>query len=237
MSNNRFNNEDLIKGLAPAIEMQEVGKVFKETLQGLAAKVNESISRTFDLPELDNIILLPKIAHNAVGASDLKAIAYFSTVDGNGNIFYRGKGSNRRDGSGRIMIVEASNGSTGGTGKFGTSDHFRQIMKPFCKVNDNNGKAIFDIKSVPGHNNLASLELDANALISFALGVEPNDAYDFDIFSVVPIPNSKNYSIAIMKYINVDGVRKGRHNTVNYARLEQDQFRIFNGNGNNNRNY
>ena len=237
MSNNKFTQEDLIKGLAPAIPMQEVGKVFKETTQGLSAKINEAISRSFDLPELDNIILIPKIAHNSVGASDLMALAYFSTVDATGNIFYRGKGTNRRDGSGRMMIVEASNGSTGGTGKFGTSDHFRQIMKPFCRVNENNGKAIFDIKSVSGHNNLASLELDPNALISFALGVEPNDAYDFDIFGITPIPNSNNFSISIMKYISSNGVRKGRHNTVNYARLEQDQFRRFNGGNNNNRNY
>ena len=52
MSNNKFTQEDLIKGLAPAIQMQEVGKVFKETTQGLAAKINEAISRSFDLPTL-----------------------------------------------------------------------------------------------------------------------------------------------------------------------------------------
>lgn len=229
-------SEGLIAGLAPALGLPKIGEVYKDTTQQLAVKINEEIAGTFNLPELDNIIFTPRVARNNVGLTELIATAYFSTQNSSGNIFYKGKGNPRTEG-GRINMVNTAGIAAGGTGPFGTSEHFRQIIKPLCKVNDN-GKPIMNIKTVPGTNNLASIDLDPNALLSIALGIKANDPYDFDIMSVMPIPNTNNFVIAIMKYISSDGVKKGRNSQVNYARIEQEQYRRYNGGGsNNNRSY
>ena len=123
--------------------------------------------------------------------------------------------------------------AAGGTGPFGTSEHFNTVIKPLCKVNEK-GNPIMNIKTVPGANGLAQIELDFNALLCLALSIKPNDPYDFGILSVDPIPNTNNFSIVIMKVIASNGVRKGRTGQVNYARIEQDQYNRFNGGNRNN---
>lgn len=236
-NNNNGNNEGygqkLIEGLVPAIAIPTIGTVFKDTTQALAVKINEEISGTFQLPELDNIIITPRIARNDVGAAEMIATAYFSTNNPNGHIYYRGgKGKNSRGENGRVNMVNTAGIAAGGTGPFGTDDHFNTVIKPLCKVNDK-GNPIMNIKAVPGTNNLAQIELDFNALLCLALSIKPNDPYDFGILSVEPIPNTSNFSIVIMKLIASNGVRKGRNSQVNYSRIEQEQYRRFNGGGGN----
>ena len=230
--------EDLVAGLAPAIPMSETGRVYRDTLQNLAVNINQCIATSFNLPELDNIIFTPRVAKNDVGASDMIATAYFNTSNVNGNIFYTGKKGNRNNDGGRLNVLSAAGYGGGGTGPFGVNDHFRSIIKPLCKVNDN-GKPIMNIKTVPGAKDIASIELDFYAVLSLGLGVKPNDPYDYDVLSIIPIPNTSNFTITIMKYITNNGIRKGRNSTVNYARIEQEQFRRFNNGGGrgNDRNY
>ena len=130
-------------------------------------------------------------------------------------------------------MVNTAGIAAGGTGPFGTSEHFNTVIKPLCKVNEK-GNPIMNIKTVPGANGLAQIELDFNALLCLALSIKPNDPYDFGILSVDPIPNTNNFSIVIMKVIASNGVRKGRTGQVNYARIEQDQYNRFNGGNRNN---
>lgn len=229
-------NEKLIEGLAPALPVQEVGRIFVDTTQSLAVKINEEISNTFNLPEIDNIIFTPRIARNNVGASEFIATAYFTTKNNAGNIFYKGKGNNRLSGGGRLNMVSTAGNAAGGSGPFGTSDHFRQVIKPLCKVNDN-GKPIMNIKVVPESNNLASIELDPYALFAIALGIKPGDPYDYDIANVNPINDTSNFSITFYKYIISGSSRKGRNTQVNYARIEQSQYAKYNGGNKNGRNY
>lgn len=231
MSNTNYT-EQVKEGLKTTISIPVIGNLFQDTLQSLAVKINEEISGTFGLTELDNLILVPRVAKNATGATEIGAFAYFSTTNPQGNIFYRGKGNNRVEG-GRINMVTSAGIAGGGTGPFGTSQLFNQVIKPLCKVGDN-GKPILNIKTVPGTNGVAAVELDFNALLCLALGIKPNDQYDFDIINVSPIPNTTNYTIVFTKYIVSNGVRKGRNSQINYARIEQDQFRRLNGGGNNN---
>lgn len=239
MSEERRNEgygQKMIEGLSPAISIPKIGEVFKDTTQALAVKINEEISGTFDLPELDNIIITPRIARNGVGATELIVNAYFSTLNPNGNIYYRGgKGKNYRGESGRINVANLSGAGVGGTGPFGTNEHFNKVIKPLCKVNDK-GNPIMNIKSVPGANGLAQIELDADAVFCLALGIKPNDPYDFSILSVEPVANTNNFSIVIMKMVTSNGVRKGRNSQVNYSRIEQEVYKRYNNGGGNNRN-
>lgn len=233
-NNNEGYGQKLINGLDPAIALPTIGKVFKDTTQSLAVKLNEELAGTFELPEIDNIIITPRVARNDVGATELIATAYFSTTNPNGNIYYRGgKGKNQRGENGRVNMVNTAGIAAGGTGPFGTSEHFNTVIKPLCKVNEK-GNPIMNIKTVPGANGLAQIELDFNALLCLALSIKPNDPYDFGILSVDPIPNTSNFSIVIMKVIASNGVRKGRTGQVNYARIEQDQYNRFNGGNRNN---
>lgn len=234
---NRGYGDQLIQGLAPAIKLQEFGRMFSVTTQKLAVMINEEISGTFNLPELDNIILTPRTARNQVGATEIIATAYFDTRDPNGNIFYRGKGKNNRAEGGRINMVSTAGIAGGGTGPFGTTEHFNQVIKPLCKIGDN-GKPRLQLKSVQGNNQLASCELDFGNLMMLALGIKPGDPYDYDIMAVVPVPQSNNFTIFINKYIDTNGVRKGRNTQVNYSRYEQELFnRINNNNRGGNRDY
>ena len=233
-NNNEGYGQKLIEGLAPAIQIPTIGTVFKDTTQALAVKINEEISGTFSLPELDNIIITPRVARNDVGATELIATAYFSTNNPNGNIYYRGgKGRNSRGENGRVNMVNTAGIAAGGTGPFGTNEHFNTVIKPLCKVNEK-GNPVMNIKSVPGANGLAQIELDFNALLCLALSIKPNDPYDFGVLSVEPIPNTSNFSIVIAKMITSNSARRGKNSQINYSRIEQEQYKRFNGGGNRN---
>lgn len=241
MSNENKNNltlDELEVGLNPMIQMTHVGSVYVDTTQGLSEKARELMSRLLKITELDNVSFIPKMSRsNSAGIEDIRTFAYFNTSTG-GNIFFRGKKSNRSE-NGRINMVATAGIAAGGTGPFGTSAEFRQQMSAFCLMNEN-GKALLNLKAVPRHKNLAVLELDTNAVLCLLLGIKPEDNYDFDIMEVVPIggSDSTNFSITIMKYVAGNNNKKGKYKTVNYSALEQEQFRRFNGGGNKgNRNY
>ena len=94
-------------------------------------------------------------------------------------------------------------------------------------------------KAAPGHPNVAVLELDFNSLVCLGLGIKSEDNYDYAILQVLPIPNTHNYTLVMTKFIATNGYRTGKHSKVNYARIEQENFRRYNnGNGgDNNRHY
>lgn len=219
----------LIEGLKPAIDLSEMGKVFQDTTQGLSAKLADMIQNTFGIKETDNLIITPKLSRGSAGISDISATVFFITDKGGNNIFYRGKGGNNQSANGRTSLVNL-NGNGGGTGHFGTSKDFDKVMKPLCKVNEK-GNPIMNLKSVPGHSNVAMLELDFSSLMCLALGIDPKDNYDFLILSVVPIGSGDNFSITLMKYIT-GGDRKGKTSGINYSRIETDLFNRANGGGN-----
>lgn len=232
MSNNNTHGKNLVEGLAPAIEVSQVGSVFQDTTQGLAAKIADEFRTTYGIAELDNVIITPRLAKNSVGIADVMVKFYFNTkeVQGQGeqNIFYRGKGKNQNAGGGRINMISSS-GSTG-SGQYGTSDKFKKIFTPICKVNDQ-GKAIMAIKSVPQAQNIAELEVDFNSVLCIVLGITSDDSYDFAILNWTPIPNTSNFSVMVMKYIVAGGGRKGKNSGINYARIEQESLRRFNNGG------
>lgn len=225
-------NKNMIEGLRPAIECAEVGRVYQCTTEELGYKLAEELVTRFKLVECDNIILTPKLAKNQTGAYDIYAKAYF-TQQPNGNVYKKGSGNgNRRNNDGRIDMVGTS-GTGGGTGAFGVSDQFRQIMGPLCKVNDN-GKPIMNLRTVQGFPNAAELELDFYALMCLALGIKPEDCYNFAILQVTPINTTNNFNLLYMKLISANGYRKGNNSKINYARIAQNEFRKYNSNGNQN---
>lgn len=235
MSENNKYGQQLVAGLKPAIELPEMGKVFQDTTQGLASKLADLIKTTFGIPEVDNLIITPKLARNSVGISDVSATIFFVTDKGGKNIYYRGKGGNNQAQNGRISMVNM-NGGGAGTGRYNTSDEFRSVMMPLCKTNEK-GNAVMDIRSVERFNNVASLELDFSALMCLALGIDPKDNYDFIILTMTPIPNTDNFSMTFMKHISSAGDHKGKASGINYARIAQDLFnRSNNGGGRNNGN-
>jgi hypothetical protein len=245
MSNNNGNNgsnygADLIKGLAPAIEIPQIGNLFQDTTQGLAEKLLDEFRTTYGIPETDKIIITPRLARNNTGVSDITVTVYFALDNASGNVYYKGKGNKGNKGNnGRINVLGVSGGS--GTGQFGTSEKFNQVMKPLCKVSEK-GKPIMNLKAVPGTHSVCSLELDFSSVMCIALGIKPNDAYDYLILQLTPVANTNNYTMLVVKYFSGNGSRKGKSSGINYARIEQDLFRRVNnngGNGNNNggRNY
>ena len=234
-NNEKRTPAELEAGLKPVVPMTHTGNMYVDTTQALAEKACVAISNTLNIPELDNILFIPKLANNSVGISEMITQAYFSVGQG-GNIFYRGK-NNRNDGGGVLAAVGLGSGT--GTGPFGVSDGFRKAFASLCPVN-NNGKILMNIKAHPRYKGLAVLELDTNSVLCFALGIEPSDPdYDFDIIGVSPLggENSRNYSISIMKFITGTNNRRGKNKKINYAAIEQEQFRRFNNGGKNNRNY
>lgn len=240
-NNNGVTNNGRIEGVSSTIGLQQIGSVFSDTTQSLSAKIVEEISTTFGLTELDNIIITPKIAKNGVGASEFVVTAYFSTNNPNGNIYYRGNKNKNRQGR-FVSVLDVVGSSNSGIGPFGTSETFNAVIKPLCKVGDN-GSPIMNIKTVPGSNSLAQLELDFNAVMCIALCIKPNDPYDFSIMSVTPIQKdansnfASNFSIGICKFITNTSSRKGRSSQFNYNRVEQEQFNRLNNNNNNGRRY
>lgn len=237
MSNQNYG-ADLIKGLAPAIETPEIGKVFNDTTQALAEKIADEFRTTFGITETDKIIITPKLARNSTGISDVTVNAYFSVSGASGNVYYRGKGGANKTNEGRISLMNTAGAGSGGSGIYGTSEQFVSVMKPLCRTNPDNGKLMLNLRSVQG-TNVASLELDFNAVMCLVLGITPNDVYDFLILQMSPIANTNNYTMLYMKYIAGNGSRKGKTSGINYARIEQDLFRRVNNNGGNNggRNY
>jgi len=233
-TNNNQNGtygQGLVKGLAPVIDTPEIGRVFQDTTKAFAAKVVEVIRNSFNITELDNIIIAPTMARNAVGITDLTAVAYFVTKNGK-NIFYRGKGNNG-NGNGRINMVQAAGSGYNSTGNYGTSNEFDQAIKSLCKINEK-GKAIMNIKKVPNARDVASLELDWTSVMALALGIQDDDPYDFRILTVQPIGDS-NFSMMIMKHIVSDSSQKGKVSGINYGRITKDLMESVNrGSGNHN---
>jgi hypothetical protein len=237
-SNTSYSNE-LVAGLAPALPLSEMGITYQTTTRKLSAMLVKEFNSTYNLPELDAIIITPKLAKNSIGASEIFVYAYFDTKDATGNIFYRGKGKNnyQNGNDGRISFANIEGVASEGTGPFGTSDFFKSVIKPFCKTNDK-GNPIMNIKAVPGYKNIASIELDFNLLMCVVLGIKHEDSYDFDIMSVKPTAKDNDFFITVTKYIYSENVRKGKHSNVNYTNIERSQMsRINNGGGNNNRSY
>lgn len=235
--------QKLVEGLKPIVGIPTSGMIFKDNTDHLATKIVEEISTRFNIPELDNIMFTPRLAKSDVGAAEIVTMAFFTTNGGgNGNIYYRGgkNGKNNRSQNGRFNMVNVAGVAAGGTGPFATSDEFRKVFMPLCKTNEK-GNPIFNIKSVQGMNGLAQIELDFNAVMCLALGVTPNDQYDFSVMNITPIPNTNNYNITLAKFIAGGGVKKGRNGEVNYNRISSELFNRYNsGNGgrnDNRRNY
>jgi hypothetical protein len=236
MANNY--GEELVNGLKTTVPMNKIGDLYFESTQGLAEKISDLIRTTYGVPECDKIIITPKLARNSTGISDVTVTAYFATDKAGGNVFYQGRGGRNKNSEGRVNVVAAS-GAGGGTGLFNTKPEFDSIMKPLCKIGDN-GKPQMHLKSVPGIKNIAALELDFSSVLCLALGIKPNDQYDFMVLQMVPIANTQNYSMICCKYFINNGGKKGKNSGINYARIEQDLFRrVNNGNNGNNggRNY
>lgn len=228
-NSNGTYGQGLVDGLAPMISISEVGRVFQDTTNSIAAKVADLIRTNFHITELDNIIIAPTIARNQTGLSDMTVVAYFVTKNGK-NIFYRGKGGNNNNG-GRLNLVQTAGSSYNSSGQYGTSAEFDQAIKSLCRVNEK-GKAIMNIKKVPGANGVASLELDWASVLSLALGILDDDPYDFTILSLQPIGNN-NFSLMLMKKIVTTNDQKGKASGINYGRITQDLMASVNK-GNNN---
>lgn len=238
MAENRTNEsyaQKLVEGLDTVVAIPTCGKIYKDNTDHLATKIVEEISTRFNIPELDNIMFTPRLSKTDVGAAEIVTMAFFTTKDASGNIYYRGgKNKNNRTQSGRVSMVNVAGVAAGGTGPFGTSENFRRTFIPLCKTNEK-GNPIFNIKTVQNTNGLAQIELDFNAVMCLALGVSPNDQYDFSVMNVCPIPNTNNYNITLAKFISGGGVKKGRSGEVNYSRISNELFNRYNG-GNGGRN-
>lgn len=227
-SSKRYNNSDLIARLNPVIELPEVGKVFRDTTKNVAEKVAEEIRTTGGIMELDKIIMTPKMARNAVGTSYVDVMAYFNLKMTNGaqNIYRRGKKGNSNSG-GKTMMVNFGGG--GNHSNYGVSDAFKDIFSDLVPQNDN-GKASYRFKQVQGVSGIVGLELDFNQVMALALGVAPNDEYDFSVIKVYPLGNENNdFCIIMMKLIA--GSQKGKTSGVNYALIQQERFNQVNSGG------
>lgn len=224
-----LNMDELISGLKPALESHPRGMLYQETNQTFAAKVAECFRSTLGIPEVDQIMITPKISRSWVGADDIIAVIYFTVGKGSSNIFYRGKGNNRGS-NGRINMVQSAGYGSGGGGMFNTSENFRKVIAPFCKV-DQNGKAMMNLKAVQGYRDVASLDVDFMALLCLFLGITNDDQYDCTVFSVEPVQNTdKVYNMMFTKYIVQGGNKNRGKSGVNYDRISQDQWNRVNGN-------
>lgn len=229
MSQNNVYGTGLIEGLKPAIEIPEIGRLYKDTLANIATKVRAELASSFKLEECDKVIIMPKLARNQVGASDIMVTAFFVPTPG-GNIYFRGKGKNNNGNGGRINMIQAAGAAAGGTGPFGTTAEFEQVIKPLCKTNDR-GEPVMTIKQQRG--GVASVELDFNAVMCLVLGIKPKDPYDFSIINITPIADN-NFMVVVAKMI-VGGQSKGSKSNIDYAQLEREIYRrVNNGGGGNN---
>lgn len=229
MSQNNTYGTGLIDGLKPAMDIPEIGRIYKDTLGNLATKVRAELATSFKLEECDKVIIMPRLARNQVGASDIGVTAFFVPTPG-GNIYFRGKGKNNSGGNGgRINMIQSAGAAAGGTGPFGTSAEFEQVIKPLCKTNDK-GEPVMTIKQQRG--GVASVELDFNAVMCLVLGIKPKDPYDFTVINIMPIADN-NFMIVAAKMI-VGGQSKGSKSNIDYAQLEREIYRRYNSGGNNN---
>ena len=249
MSAGNYGTE-LLEGLDRiSIELSKVGNVYRGTTQEIGAKLQKKIVeqgfqikdenknlRTIRIPELDQIIIVPRLAKNDVGASELYVTACFYTQNG-GNVFYRGKGGAATSSNGRINAASLSGSGTGNNSSYGTSDEFRRIIAPLCPMNDR-GKPILNFKPLSGTHNIVTLELDFVSVMMLALGIKSDDQYDYTIMSVNPIPNTDdNFMVYLAKIIGSTGYRSGHNSNVNYARVSQQIFHRVNNNGGGGRQY
>lgn len=230
MSNTTYG-KDLVEGLKPAIDIPEIGVIFKDTLQNIGTKVRAELAGAFQLDECDKVIIMPKLARNQVGASDIGVTACFVPNPG-GNIYFRGKGKNggNNGNGGRINMIQSAGAAAGGTGPFQTSATFDQVIKPLCKTNDK-GEPIMVIKQQRG--GIASVELDFYAVMCLVLGIKPKDPYDFTVISIIPTDN--NFTLVVAKTI-IGAQSKGSKSNIDYAQLEREIYRRYNNNGGGNNN-
>ncbi|MCM1218503.1 MAG: hypothetical protein NC548_28785 [Lachnospiraceae bacterium] len=226
-NNNTYGN-GLVDGLKPAMDIPQIGAIFKDTLANIAKKLRAELAGSFKLTECDNVIILPRLAKNSVGATEIGVTAFFVPTPG-GNIYFRGKGKNNSGNGGRVNMIQSAGAAAGGTGPFGTSAEFEQVIKPLCKTNDK-GEPIMTIKQQRG--GVASVELDFNAVMCLVLGIKPNDSYDFSVISIMPIADN-NFMIVVAKMI-VGRQNKGSKSNIDYAQLEREMMRRFNNGGGNN---
>lgn len=214
---------DLVKGLSPAMDIPEIGRIFKDTLPNIGAKVRAELAGPFHLEECDKVIIMPKLARNQVGASDMGVTAFFVPSPG-GNIYFRGKGKNggNTGNGGRINMIQSAGAAAGGTGPFQTTADFDKVIKPLCKTNDK-GDPIMVIKQQRG--GIASVELDFNAVMCLVLGIKPKDPYDFTVISIIPTDN--NFTLVAAKTI-IGAQSKGSKSNIDYAQLEREIYRRYN---------
>lgn len=226
MSNTNYGKQ-LVDGLAPAMDIPQIGAIYKDTLANIAAKVRAELAGAFQLSECDNVIIMPKLARNQVGATEIGVTAFFVPTPG-GNIYFRGKNKNNGGGNGgRINMIQSAGAAAGGTGPFQTNATFDQVIKPLCKTNDK-GEPIMTIKQQRG--GIASVELDFNAVMCLVLGIKPKDPYDFTVISIMPIADN-NFVVVVAKMI-IGAQSKGAKSNIDYAQLEREIYRRYNSNNN-----
>lgn len=258
MNNNNTNKtnqgartkEDIRQGLfAMPVGLNMSGVQFTEKLSALCSKIETVFVRDIGMDQLIQVAIKPTTNRDGiVKAMEMKF--YFDTTINSGTDAYiaRGRsngGYNNNNNSGEDSIYAyAGVNNTTQDGGFRPSTAFKQLISPFYMRSRNDKDNRIEIKQLPRQSHIATILMDDLSVISFLLGIQPNDPYETVINAAYPLENGYNgdvddYILIFTKAITSPGHKKNRKSPIDCTKFDpsfnRNNRRENNDNRNNNR--
>lgn len=236
-TSNPFTPENLVKGLSEVnVPLSSYGNVYKDTCSNIENKIVDLLSNA--VPELDHVLVYPKMSARGGQVEEIKCYAYFNTsLPGNNNITRKGGGTPTNNGGGVTTIFDFQP-PTRGAGGWSTSKLFKETFAPLCDL-DKDGNII--IESIKSDKRVAVVELNFWLVGALILNIESDAPYNFTVLAVEQTGNYRDGGtfedavILMMKYID-NRRRKGRNRgngrAIDYRAMDRDIINSNRGNGN-----
>lgn len=210
MSTSNINTAN-IDDLKPLIGLRRTGVIFEATTAELGEKL-AVLLKQMDMDNLDSIFFTAHTAsdNNPVGIDDLVVKAYFVPRSGS-SIYFKSGGGKDAAKTGNFAVIKTN--SNYGTGPFGITDKFRQVMAPLCPDDPNDAdKVVINLtKSTTRGKVIAVLNLDPMKTLAFLLGVNDPGVFLIRIMAGVAIPTEQYaHKLAISVKVNMGSSIKGK---------------------------
>lgn len=238
-TNNPFDPKKLVSGLTEtSIPANVHGTVFKETCSSLEKKLEDLLAVNCNIPELDHILIYPRMSNRGGSVEEIKCYAYFNTSMAGASNITRGGTNNNNGGGERKTIFDFD--PIKSSGNFKLSDNFKKVIAPITNLDDNGNIIVSTVKS---DSRVAIVELDFFLAGALALRVTDEEPYNFTVLAVEQTNNYRpggsleDAILLIMKYIDTNtrrGRNRGNGRHIDYRAMDRELINRSRGGGNNN---
>ena len=224
---NQFSQSKLIEGLdTVSIPMNRSGAEYTITATKLGECIKSIISDNLGITEVVHVSIYPEVDRSG-SLCNMYCKAFFDTTGRDGNNIVKAGfntgGGNRNNNNGKTNLLEIAGGNIVPNGSYKLSDTFKSVMFTLCNVPD--GKPL-PIRNMKNQKNIAELDLDFNAVMCIALGIDDKAPYDFSVIQVEQHNNGNDvtdFELLISKYIDLstNNRRRNRRNGIDFYNIDK----------------